>query len=200
MAVKESVECPRCEGRGFIPQYYYNRKGICFLCWGSGKTYVKVPAGKDKKKYLEELKEKERKHLKEHPPKVALPKDIKNKEYFKSLEKEKDEPEAKEPIEHLNTKELKEKFIKAIKYLDEGEVKIAIFEYDEDDGSVSYTVEVNIYEDGDLSDNLNVIEMYDKKEAEKKAKAILKNIKTWAKPYTDETDVTVNNKIEHYSE
>ncbi|MFP3427169.1 hypothetical protein, partial [Pseudoalteromonas sp. SIMBA_162] len=73
MAVKEKVPCPRCDGKGVIPQYFYNRKGICFLCWGSKYVYVKVPTGQDKEAYLKQLREKERIHLQKNPPKVEMP-------------------------------------------------------------------------------------------------------------------------------
>lgn len=28
--------CDRCQGRGYIPQYYYHCEGICFKCFGEG--------------------------------------------------------------------------------------------------------------------------------------------------------------------
>lgn len=28
--------CQKCEGLGFIPEYYYHLNGICFDCWGEG--------------------------------------------------------------------------------------------------------------------------------------------------------------------
>lgn len=85
MAIKEKVPCPRCDGKGVIPQYFYNRKGICFLCWGDKYVYIKVPKDRDKREYLKELREKEVQHLKDNPPKVEMPdkKDHKNPAYFK---------------------------------------------------------------------------------------------------------------------
>lgn len=84
MAQKVKIECPRCDGKGVIPQYFYNKKGICFLCWGSGTITVKVPAGKSPEDYAKELAEKERIHLKNNPPKVEMPDANKhrNKDYF----------------------------------------------------------------------------------------------------------------------
>lgn len=85
MAIKKKVPCPRCDGKGVIPQYFYNRKGICFLCWGSKYIYVKVPEGMTEEAYLEKLRKDEIEHLKNHPPKVPMPDADKhrNKEYFK---------------------------------------------------------------------------------------------------------------------
>ena len=28
--------CSRCDGSGFIPEYFHIQKGICFECWGAG--------------------------------------------------------------------------------------------------------------------------------------------------------------------
>ena len=85
MAVKKKIPCPRCDGKGVIPQYFYNRKGICFLCWGSKYIYIKVPEGMTEEAYLEKLRKDEIEHLKNHPPKVPMPDADKhrNKEYFK---------------------------------------------------------------------------------------------------------------------
>lgn len=82
---KVKVPCPRCDGKGVIPQYFYNRKGICFLCWGSGYIYVNIPEGQTEEQYLANLKEKERQHLEKNPPKVEMPDASKhrNKAYFK---------------------------------------------------------------------------------------------------------------------
>lgn len=30
--------CPRCNGKGYLPEYAYNENGICFKCWGEGIT------------------------------------------------------------------------------------------------------------------------------------------------------------------
>lgn len=30
------MKCPRCDGKGWIPQFSKNQKGICFLCHGDG--------------------------------------------------------------------------------------------------------------------------------------------------------------------
>lgn len=30
--------CPRCNGKGYLPEYAYNENGICFKCWGEGVT------------------------------------------------------------------------------------------------------------------------------------------------------------------
>jgi hypothetical protein len=98
---KVKVPCPRCDGKGVIPQYFYNRKGICFLCWGSKYIMVKVPKGQTKEEYFQKLREKEVKHLKDHPPKVAMPdkKDHKNPEYFKGAKTKitAEEPKKEEP-------------------------------------------------------------------------------------------------------
>jgi hypothetical protein len=108
---KERIPCPRCDGKGVIPQYFYNRKGICFLCWGAKYIMVKVPKGKTKDEYLEELRKKEVKHLKDNPPKVEMPdkKDHKNPSYFKDaktkldVEPKKDEPKKDTVTEDRDT-------------------------------------------------------------------------------------------------
>jgi hypothetical protein len=30
------MTCPKCDGKGWIPQFQHNQKGICFLCHGTG--------------------------------------------------------------------------------------------------------------------------------------------------------------------
>jgi len=37
----ESCECSRCHGYGIIKQFHYYCNGICFDCYGSGKSIVK---------------------------------------------------------------------------------------------------------------------------------------------------------------
>lgn len=78
MAVKQKIPCPRCDAKGWIPRYFYNRKGICFLCWGEKYIYVKVPEGKDVEELERELQEKEKARLEAHPPKVPMPDDFKH--------------------------------------------------------------------------------------------------------------------------
>lgn len=87
MALKEKIPCPRCDAKGIIPRYYYNRKGLCFLCYGEKYIYVRVPEGQDRDKFVAALQQKEKAHLDAHPPKVAMPDNIKNKAY--DVEKEK---------------------------------------------------------------------------------------------------------------
>jgi DnaJ-class molecular chaperone len=31
--------CPRCHGKGKIPNFKHNQKGICFRCWGTGRYF-----------------------------------------------------------------------------------------------------------------------------------------------------------------
>lgn len=33
---QESAKCGRCDGKGYLPQYYYWRNGECFKCGGTG--------------------------------------------------------------------------------------------------------------------------------------------------------------------
>jgi hypothetical protein len=85
MATKLKIPCPRCDAKGVLPQYWYNKKGICFLCWGAKYIHVKVPDGKSQDEYIKELKERELEHLRNHPPKVPMPepKAHRNPDYFK---------------------------------------------------------------------------------------------------------------------
>lgn len=87
MALKEKIPCPRCDAKGIIPRYYYNRKGLCFLCYGEKYIYVRVPEGQDRDKFVAALQQKEKAHLDAHPPKVAMPDKIKNKAYDVAKEK-----------------------------------------------------------------------------------------------------------------
>lgn len=78
MALKEKIPCPRCDAKGILPRYYYNKKGICFLCWGEKYIYVKIPKGQDKDAFIEQMKKDEKDHLDNHPPKVAMPDKMRN--------------------------------------------------------------------------------------------------------------------------
>lgn len=84
MAQKVKVPCPKCDGKGVIPQYFYNRKGICFMCWGSGYIMMNVPVGESQDEAYKKLVAKEKPDFKKNPPKVPMPhKDqIKNPKYF----------------------------------------------------------------------------------------------------------------------
>jgi hypothetical protein len=44
LATKEikMVECPKCAGSGYIPQYAGIANGVCFTCSGSGKIVYRV--------------------------------------------------------------------------------------------------------------------------------------------------------------
>lgn len=77
----EKIPCPRCDGKGWIPRYWYNRKGICFRCWGAKYIYVKVPDGMSKEEVIAQEKAKEQAHLDAHPPKHPLPENLKNPLY-----------------------------------------------------------------------------------------------------------------------
>lgn len=117
MALKTKIPCPKCDAKGVIPQYFYNRKGICFMCWGARYIMVKVPAGKDQETYVKELRDKNKPDFKKNPPKVAMPHkdEIKNPSYFPAsnskvtpkAEVKKEEPTKKEPkLKGVNTKGL----------------------------------------------------------------------------------------------
>lgn len=81
MALKEKIPCPRCDAKGILPRYYYNKKGICFLCWGEKYIYVKIPKGQDKDDFVAKMKKDEADHLDNHPPKVAMPDKMRNKAF-----------------------------------------------------------------------------------------------------------------------
>lgn len=81
--MKIKVDCPRCDGDGILPQYYYNRKGVCFLCWGSKKIMVKAKTEEEANKKREVMKAKEKAGLDAQPPSVAMPDNIKNPAFAK---------------------------------------------------------------------------------------------------------------------
>jgi hypothetical protein len=85
---KTFVECPRCDGKGWIPRYYYNRKGVCFKCWGAKKIAIKVPAGSTAEKELEKLRKQEADDLDKKPPKQPLPANFKRNDVDLTKEKE----------------------------------------------------------------------------------------------------------------
>ncbi|MCA6440867.1 MAG: hypothetical protein IM598_12060 [Chitinophagaceae bacterium] len=35
--------CTRCDGSGYIPEYFHIQKGICFECWGAGCLFNAEP-------------------------------------------------------------------------------------------------------------------------------------------------------------
>lgn len=70
MASKKKIPCPRCDARGFLPQYFYNRKGICFRCWGGKYVLVKIPDGMDENEFIRKEIQKEQEDLASKPPKV----------------------------------------------------------------------------------------------------------------------------------
>jgi len=37
------MRCPKCQGRGVLPEYYYVSGGECFLCHGTGEIYTHTP-------------------------------------------------------------------------------------------------------------------------------------------------------------
>ncbi|MFP3427093.1 hypothetical protein, partial [Pseudoalteromonas sp. SIMBA_162] len=59
MARKVKISCPRCEGKGVLPRYYYNRKGVCFLCWGAKVITVKATEDEKAKDVYERMKREE---------------------------------------------------------------------------------------------------------------------------------------------
>lgn len=88
MARKANITCPRCGGKGYIPRYFYNRKGICFECWGSGTVTVKLKDGESVTDAHERLTKEAKADLEKKPPKVAMPDNIKNKAYNNDMERE----------------------------------------------------------------------------------------------------------------
>lgn len=37
--IGSAVACSKCKGSGYLPEYHYYQKGICFECKGSGDSY-----------------------------------------------------------------------------------------------------------------------------------------------------------------
>lgn len=103
----ERIPCPRCDGRGVLPQFYYNRKGICFMCWGRKYITVRIPAGQTKDKVLKKLQKEAAEHFKKHPPKVAPVEEGKrrNKGYWEGANTKVD---VADPENHLTDAELAE--------------------------------------------------------------------------------------------
>lgn len=87
MALKEKISCPRCDAKGVIPRYYYNRKGLCFLCYGEKYIYVRVPEGQNLSKVVAGLKEKETARLDKQQPKVSMPEKMRKKAFNVSGER-----------------------------------------------------------------------------------------------------------------
>lgn len=94
---KHLITCPRCEGNGVLPQYYYNRKGICFLCWGKGKITAK--AGQDEKPEdtYKRMNKSESDRLKAKPPRMPLPK-FRNEKFQKIMDKAAYDQKAAKPM------------------------------------------------------------------------------------------------------
>jgi len=42
VTIPVSCDCPRCHGKGIIPQFHYFCSGICFQCYGSGRDVQKI--------------------------------------------------------------------------------------------------------------------------------------------------------------
>lgn len=81
MALKVKIPCPRCNGKGWIPRYYYNRKGICFRCWGAKYIYVKIPDGKTPEEVFQEMRKRELADMESKPPKQPIPDNFRNNDH-----------------------------------------------------------------------------------------------------------------------
>lgn len=88
MAIKKKIPCPRCDGKGVIPRYFYNRKGICFQCWGAGNVYVKLKDNETANDAYERLRKEAKEDLASKPPKVPMPEKMRNKAFDNDLERD----------------------------------------------------------------------------------------------------------------
>lgn len=78
---KMTMKCPRCEGRGVIPRYYYNKKGVCFLCWGKKQIQTEVKPGETKDEAYARVRKREEDHMESQPPKAAIPEKFRNEKF-----------------------------------------------------------------------------------------------------------------------
>lgn len=44
---QREIPCPRCQGRGDMPQFQHVAMGVCFKCKGAGKVVAWVPKQKE---------------------------------------------------------------------------------------------------------------------------------------------------------
>lgn len=94
--------------------------------------------------------------------------------------------------------DIKKELMKAIKYEDNVTVRVAV--YDCTDGGVqTYDVEIMCYADGEYIDTFvpDAFEDGELKEAQKRAKSVLKTVKGWFE-YSDVTVENVGNEVEVY--
>ena len=94
---KHLITCPRCDGNGVLPQYYYNRKGICFLCWGKGKIMAKAGQDETPEDTYKRMNKSESDRLKAKPPRMPLPK-FRNEKFQKIMDKAGYDPKAAKPM------------------------------------------------------------------------------------------------------
>lgn len=83
---KMTMTCPRCEGRGVIPRYYYNKKGVCFLCWGKKQIQTEVKPGETKEEAYKRVRQREEDHMESQPPKAAIPEKFRNEKFAAAAE------------------------------------------------------------------------------------------------------------------
>lgn len=95
----------------------------------------------------------------------------------------------------MEIKEARKNLEKALKRMDEAEVRVQIYECFEDVEEGDYTVEINLYEDGEYIDGWNLDEYLDVKEAKKRASAVKSTVKGWLK---NKDEVTLKNEIAVY--
>lgn len=103
---KQQIKCPRCNGKGVIPRYYYNKRGICFLCWGRKTISADVQPGETKEQAFNRMREDQKRILALQTPKVPIPGNMKNPAFDDAEERNAFKPGSDKPA--MNDKQINE--------------------------------------------------------------------------------------------